>query len=117
MSNIGGNALAKVLLSAAQSVSKDNIRFPVIGTLDGSLNLKVDGFSRPIPKSDYYIWQPRINLYTRPIPTTDDGSYSNFSNDFRLELWLKPGDRVLCIPIEDGHTFVIVGHVEGGLTP
>ena len=74
MSNIGGNALAKVVLSTAQKVSADNIRFPVIGTLDDSLNLKIDGFSKPIPRSDYYILQPRINLYTRSVPTTDDGS-------------------------------------------
>lgn len=117
MSNIGGNAIAKAILNTAQKVSKDNIRFPVIGTMDGSLNLKIDGFSRAIPRSDYYILQPRINLYTRSVPTTDDGSYSTLSDDFKLELWLKPGDRVLCIPIEDGHTFVIVGHVQGGLVP
>lgn len=85
MSNIGGNALAKVFLSTAQKVSADNIRFPVIGTLDESLNLKLDGFGRDIPSSDYH----KIK-----------------------GLALVPWMRVLCLPIEDGHTLVLLGEVE-----
>lgn len=115
--NLGGNALAKEIFGVATGVTNENARFPVVGTLNDSMDLMLDGFSQPIPSSDYYVWQPRINLYTRPVPTVDDSSYGVLSNDYREELYLKPTDRVLCLPIEDGHTFVILGHIKGGLAP
>lgn len=111
------NDIAKAMEGTSEKTTSDAVLFPVIGTLNDQLDLRVDGFSRWIPASDYYIWQPRINLYTRPVPTKDDASYSTFANDYRLELFLKPNDRVVCVPIEDGHTYIITGHVKGGLEP
>lgn len=107
--------MARVMQGTATEVTSDVFKLPVIGTLDAELNLKIDGFAKNIPKEDYHVWQPRINLYTRPVSTMDDGSYSVLSQDYRVELYLKVDDRVICVPIEDGHTYMITGHVKGGL--
>lgn len=111
------NEMAQIIKGESKSGAKEAVRFPVFGTLDSGLNLLPDGFGRVIPRSDYHVWQPRINLYTRSVPTMDDGSYNTLTQDYRLELLLKPDDRVVCIPIEDGHTFLIIGHMQGGLAP
>lgn len=106
------NDVAGILIGTADEISGKKVSFPVIGTMDGELNLLLDGFGRGIPKADYHVLEPRVNLYTTPGPL-----YTTFSKDYRVELILKPADRVVCIPIEDGHTFLIIGHVKGGMAP
>ncbi|MHC8516982.1 hypothetical protein [Sporosarcina sp. ITBMC105] len=100
------NELAGILNDTSKSAANNAIRFPVLGTLDGDLNLLIDGFNRPIPEKEYEVLEPVINLFQQP-----DAEYDTFVQDYRLELLLRPGDRVLCVPIEDGHTFVVVGQV------
>ena len=112
MSNDIVNEFAGIFVDTANEITQKSISFPVIGTLDAELNLEIDGFGRAIPQADYHVLEPRVNLYTTPSPL-----YTTFSKDYRVELYLKPADRVLCIPIEDGHTILIVGHVKGGLAP
>ena len=91
--NLGGNALAKAFVKIASNISQENTRFPVYGTIDSQLNLLPDGFSKPIPSGDYTV------------------SHS-LSTGSELDP-LKPNDRVLCVPIEDGHTFVITARIKG----
>lgn len=106
------NELAQIMKGASQEAADGVVNLPVIGTLDGALNLNVDGFGKPIPAADYHVWEPRVNLFTTPGPL-----YDTFAQDYRVELFLKPGDRVICMPIEDGHTFMVMGHVKGGMVP
>lgn len=115
--NAIANDMAMILAGTAREITDKAITMPVIGTLDALLNLKVDGFARTIPREDYYVWQPRINLYTRTSSAASDGAYATFERDYRLELFLKPNDRVVCVPIEDGHTYLVTGHAQGGLAP
>lgn len=79
------NEMASILTVTSNEITDKKISFPVFGTIDPKLDLLVDGFGVPIPSTDYH----------------------------RLKgLSFAPNDRVLCIPIEDGHTFVLVGLVE-----
>ncbi|GKV54233.1 hypothetical protein NCCP2222_01800 [Sporosarcina sp. NCCP-2222] len=98
--------LAGLMAGTSEKATNEAIRYPVLGTLDSNLNLHVDGFSRPIPETEYEVLEPIVNMFQQP-----DEEYDTFVEDYRLELLLRPGDRVLCIPIEDGHTFVVVGQV------
>ncbi|WP_060210308.1 hypothetical protein [Sporosarcina koreensis] len=100
------NELAAIMTDTSENATNEAIRYPVLGTLDDDLNLIVDGFSRPIPEKEYEVIEPVVNMFQQP-----DEEYDTFVEDYRLELLLRPGDRVLCIPIEDGHTFVVVGQV------
>lgn len=97
------NELAQVIKKTSEKSSNDAVRFPVIGTLDDGMNLLLDGFGRPIPKDDYHVYEPKFKMYQWPS--------NSYVEDYRMELLLKPGDRVLCIPIEDGHTLMIMGQV------
>ncbi|KOS64621.1 hypothetical protein FJQ98_14075 [Lysinibacillus agricola] len=91
--NLGGNALAKAFVTIANKISGERTRFPVFGTIDGQLNLLPDGFSKQIPPGDYSV-SHSLSLGSELDP-------------------LKPNDRVLCIPIEDGHTYVITARIKG----
>lgn len=91
--NLGGNALAKAFATIASEISGERTRFSVFGTIDDQLNLLPDGFSKPIPQGDYSI-SHSLSLGSELDP-------------------LKPNDRVLCIPIEDGHTYVITARIKG----
>ncbi|MGE7672986.1 hypothetical protein ACQKMV_05280 [Lysinibacillus sp. NPDC094403] len=109
--NLGGNALAKAMTKISTGVSDEKIRFPVLGTIDGKLNLMLDGFSKSIPNSDYYLYKPQVKLIAQTGEILHESSCNALDLEYLVELILKPNDRVLCIPIEDGHTFVVIGHV------
>ncbi|MEK5068112.1 hypothetical protein [Sporosarcina sp. FSL K6-1508] len=80
------NDLAAAIEGTSEKVTGNAVQFPVFGTIiDGQLNLKADGFGRVIPAADYHK---------------------------KKGLSLSPGDRVLCVPIEDGHTFILTELVE-----
>lgn len=79
------NEFAKLIADTSGEMAEKMFGFPVIGTLDGKQDLLMDGFSKPIPKGDFY-----------KVKGVSPAA----------------GDRVLCIPIEDGHTFVIAGVIE-----
>ncbi|PIC87987.1 hypothetical protein CSV72_02230 [Sporosarcina sp. P20a] len=79
------NEMAGILTDTANEIFEKNISFSVFGTLDSKLDLLIDGFGATIPSTDYHKLRG---------------------------LTFVPNDRVLCIPIEDGHTFVLVGLVE-----
>ncbi|RIJ63599.1 DUF2577 domain-containing protein [Rummeliibacillus sp. POC4] len=81
------NDLARAIKGTSKKETNAAIQFPVFGTLDSKLDLLLDGFSRTIPKDDYHVWE-------------------------QAESSLIPGSRVLCIPIEDGHTYVVMGKVK-----
>lgn len=100
------NELAQIMKNTSKNASHEAVRFPVLGTLDDSLNLILDGFGVPIPEDQYEVLEPVVNMFQQPSE-----EYDTFVQDYRIELLLRPGDRVLCIPIEDGHTFVVVGQV------
>lgn len=79
------NEMAGILTGTSNEIAEKKISFPVFGTIDSKMDLLIDGFGVPIPSTDYH----------------------------KLKgLSFAPNDRVLCIPIEDGHTFTLVGLVE-----
>ena len=97
---IGINALTDIILQATKSATPTNVN--VLGTIQGDMSLRIDGFAHAIPKSDYLISEGHYDRY-------DKGG-----EPYRMKNILKAGGRVICMPMADGHTYVVMSHVKGG---
>ncbi|WP_040759412.1 hypothetical protein [Sporosarcina newyorkensis] len=79
------NDMAMILTGQSEKVVGEALSLPAVATVQGNLDLMIDGFGKPIPAEDYH----KIKGVS-----------------------VAPGDRVLAVPIEDGHTFIVTGGVE-----
>lgn len=107
--NKGANRLARVMMMAADRRIKKKVFHAVLGTVRSDMSLLLDDSPEPIPAGDYLVaslmrlpevWQTEEEL----------GHRHDFKWPDELKP-LKPGDRVIVLPVNGGSDYVVIGRV------
>ena len=98
----GANALLQVMRETTAKTIGFQVKAAILGTITSS-GLKLDHFEHPIPLIDCSVMEEKATLISESTGT---------SHDYIIRLKLKEGDRVLCVPIDEGRTYIIIGQVK-----
>lgn len=109
--NKGANYLARVINAAATNVVNQRTQSPVLGRIQSDMGLLLDDFPIKIPRSDYLVSE-HLTLASDYFTDTNvrDGVRYRVQTPSQLSP-LSPGDRVLCIPVNQGRDYVVIGRV------
>jgi len=107
--NKGVNRLASVISGEAQRQIATNVFHASLGTIRGDMALVLDDSPEPIPAGDYLV----ASLMRLPeVWQTEEeqGHRHDFKWPDELKP-LKPGDRVIVLPVNGGSDYVVIGRV------
>lgn len=109
MANDGANAMLRVVLEGASRVIGSSVFPAVLGTIQADMSLVVDGLPDPIPAEDYL----PLDYLTGPQTwqTEDAEGHTHTIKPPATFFPLKPGDRVVCLPLNGGSDYVILGRL------
>jgi len=80
--NKGANRLARVMMMAADHRIKKKVFHAVLGTVRSDMSLLLDDFPDPVPEGD---WLKTVVV--------------------------QSGDRVVCLPVNHGDDYVVIGRL------
>jgi hypothetical protein len=103
----GTNALARAIMMAAGNVYDGRFVPVMLGTISGDMSLMLDNEIK-IPSGDYLVAE---YLTMQEDYFTNTESAEKVLTPQALKP-LKPGDRVICLPLLDGDDIVVIGRVK-----
>lgn len=109
MANKGANKLTRVILGAADRQIHRQVFPAVLGTIRSDMSLVLDISPEPIPAGEYLV----AELFKLPEKwqTKEQNGHIHEIETPKELLPLKPGNRVICLPVNGGSDYAVIGRI------